>query len=150
MDSSSKLPSTSSSVRMKLIRSNSCASTKNERNGQKPYITSKDEKPEILINSILKEIKKEKPLGKCPLFKMALTFSSFVWSNALDPLYNNSLCQQKETLSLSNKKNIEPLKKFLVRSNSVTSFKSNKTTKKLEEQSIREPLTIDLSQQRVY
>ena len=149
MDSVSKLSSTSS-VRIKLVRSNSCSSSK--KNGQKsnftnashPQKSSIDEKP-MLIKSILKEIKQEKPLGKCPLFKMALTFSSFVWSNSLDPLYNDSLYQQKESLSLSNKNNVEPLiKKLLVRSNSATSFKSNKSSKTLEEPSCREPLTTDL------
>ena len=155
MESTSKPPSTNSSVRIKLIRSNSCA-TSNEKKSNFTHslhshkLSSVDEKP-MLIKNILKEIKQEKPLGKCPLFKMALTFSSFVWSNTLDPLYNDSLYQQKESFGLSNKKSVEPLQKFLVRSNSATSFKSTKTNKTLDEQSGREPLITDLSlHTRVY
>ena len=66
------------SVRNKLTRSNSCATKCDQRSSNSIHQNhtsriSISEKTTIIKN-ILKEIKQEKPLGKCPLFKMALTF----------------------------------------------------------------------------
>jgi len=134
-----------SSVRTKLMRSNSCASKGNDQrdfNSKNPNNSSRiwmNEKPAIIQN-ILKEIKQEKPLGKCPLYKMALTFSSFVWSDMLSELH-----QQNKSHDVPIKKpqvNNESVCKSLVRSHSATSFKSTKAIQSPKEPR-RDKLTVN-------
>jgi len=80
------------------------------------------------ISKLLKEAKKENPLGKSQLFKMTLTFRSFVWEPTLYNIYGTSLSQSSKALE-TEKVETPPVsakvKKILVRSNSATSLKSN-------------------------
>lgn len=79
------------------------------------------------ITNVLSEIRKEKPLGKCPLFKMSLTFRSFVWAQLIDTLYGSSPepklkeCLQTDTVVAK--------KKPLLRTHSATSLKSSESIK---------------------
>lgn len=76
------------------------------------------------IKSVLTEIRKEKPLGKCPLFKMTLTFRSFVWAPIIESMYCHSVTSLSE--KSSQKETVSPIvKKPLLRSHSATSLKSD-------------------------
>lgn len=74
------------------------------------------------IKAILDEVKREKPLGKCPLFKMSLTFRSFVWASVVDNLYGSSAMDEIEKPSTV-VKTVPPKK--LQRSQSAASITSN-------------------------
>ncbi|XP_046645390.1 enkurin domain-containing protein 1-like [Daphnia pulicaria] len=78
------------------------------------------------IKNILTEIRREKPLGKCPLFKMSLTFRSFVWSPSIDSIYSFSTEQKlrKPEKPLQKQGSVLVSKKPLLRSHSFTSLKS--------------------------
>ncbi|XP_057368680.1 enkurin domain-containing protein 1-like [Daphnia carinata] len=72
------------------------------------------------IKRVLAEIRREKPLGKCPLFKMTLTFPSFVWSPIIDSVYSFRTEQNLDNL----KATVAAPKKPLLRSHSTSSLKS--------------------------
>lgn len=72
------------------------------------------------IKHVLAEIRRERPLGKCPLFKMSLTFPSFVWAPIIDSVYSFGTQQ-----TLNNIKGADAAsKKPLLKSHSITSLKS--------------------------
>ncbi|KAI9558474.1 hypothetical protein GHT06_015261 [Daphnia sinensis] len=73
------------------------------------------------IKRVLAEIRREKPLGKCPLFKMSLTFPSFVWSPMIDSVYSFGTEQILDHI----KTPVAASKKPLLRSHSTSSLKSN-------------------------
>lgn len=79
------------------------------------------------ISKLLKEAKKENPLGKSQLFKMTLTFRSFVWEPTLYNIYGTSLSQPSKVLETEKVETpvSAKVKKILVRSNSASSLKSN-------------------------
>jgi hypothetical protein len=76
------------------------------------------------IKHILNEIRKEKPLGKCPLFKMSLTFRSFVWSPSIDSMYSFNTELKLGKTSMQTHDGILASKKPLLKSHSFTSLKS--------------------------
>ena len=53
----------------------------------RPELTVEERK--IRIINILGQIKKEKPFCDCSLYKMPLTFRSFIWSPYLDSIYDS-------------------------------------------------------------
>ena len=89
-----------------------------------PVVSTKERHSKI--KNILTEIRREKPLGKCPLFKMSLTFRSFVWSPSIDSIYSFSIEQKlgKPGKPLQTQGSILPSKEPLCRSHSFTSLKS--------------------------
>lgn len=75
------------------------------------------------IKRVLAEIRREKPLGKSPLFKMSLTFPSFVWSPIIDSVYSFGTEQNLD----NTKATVTASKKPLLRSYSTSSLKSTKS-----------------------
>lgn len=78
-----------------------------------------------VIKSVLAEIRKEKPLGRCPLFKMSLTFRSFVWTPLIDSIYGSHTSQLEKPIQSE----IVVKKKPLLRSHSTTTMKSSELFK---------------------
>ena len=95
-----------------------------------PSCSLPEEQRHSRIKTLLSEIRREKPLGKCPLFKMTLTFRSFVWAPVIDSMYASSVPQKLEKVVKVDTIS-DASKKPFIRSQSATSLKSG-TGKGLE------------------
>lgn len=133
----------SSSISMR--KQKDCMISLTSTNSDTSMNTSVNERRRARISAILDEVKKEKPLGRCPLFKMTLTFRSFVWAPVLDSYYNNQLLTDPRNKELLHSVILDSHRsgRKLARSNSVSSLNSQHIS--IAKATERQPLESDFS-----